>query len=160
MTWYMRIGTDRAMGRIIGSEMARQIEFITVHHTATEATGPTGAHIEALRRDHRERRGWVDIAYHLLLDNAGTVWEGRPWALPPDSATDHDFSGHLFVALIGDFEQRHPTPQQLRALPLLVGVLLDLHGLGRESIGSHRDYVTTLCPGRHLQPHVEALRRG
>lgn len=140
--------------------MARQVEYITVHHTATEPRGPIESHIEALRRRHREELGWADIAYHLLVDDAGKIWVGRSSSLPPDSATDHDFSRHLFVALIGNFEERHPTSHAVGALELLVRCLLDLHGLGRESIGSHREYTSTLCPGRHLQPHVEALRHG
>jgi hypothetical protein len=55
-------------------------------------------------------------AYHLLISECGQLHEGRSFALRGDSATDYDSTGHLLVALDGDFTRASPPGPQLEAL--------------------------------------------
>jgi hypothetical protein len=123
---------------------------VTVHHTAVRwSGGDTSAHIRQIQAFHQGReRGWVDIAYHYLLDRDGTVYEGRPVTAVPDTATSYDPTGHLTICLLGDFELQQPADAQLDALVDLSAWLLRRYGLAPSVLGSHQDYAATLCPGR------------
>ena len=75
------------------------IERMTVHHTAAlldsnrSAPGRARAH-QSL---HMDDRGWVDLAYHFLVDANGHVYEGRPISAVGDTATNYDPAGHFLV---------------------------------------------------------------
>lgn len=46
-----------------------------VHHTATEQHGAAG--VRAIQAFHMDANGWLDIAYSWLVDDDGTIYEGR-----------------------------------------------------------------------------------
>lgn len=103
-----------------------------------------------MRRHHVETLCWVDIAYHRLIDVNGHVHYGRALALDPDSRTDADFAGHVFVALIGNFEEEQPTTAMLASLRLVTARLCKDFQLSALDVRPHCAYVETLCPGKHL----------
>lgn len=130
---------------------------ITIHHTATES-GPGDGVVEQIRRYHTEERGWPDIAYHVLIAEDGAVYFGRPFHQVPDSHSDFDFTGHLFVALLGNFEEDWPSAIQEDELYAVVGLLARAYNIPAENIKGHRDYAGTLCPGRYLCELLPKLR--
>ena len=107
-----------------------------VHHTA----GPTGQSVKSIQSFHQgPSRNWNDIGYHYLVNEAGTVFEGRGrevWGAH-SPGKNHEPS----VALIGDYSTRVPTDAQHRA----VYALRDFLGVNR--VRGHRENTATTCPG-------------
>jgi N-acetyl-anhydromuramyl-L-alanine amidase AmpD len=125
---------------------------LVIHHSA----GPRSQSVKAIRDYHKQTRGYVDIAYHYIIDGAGHLHYGRP--LPQAGAhalgRNKDTIG---VCVIGD--NRSPehawTPQQITSLKELLRALhLVLPGL---EVIRHADAFEghkTECPGltrRQLQ---------
>jgi hypothetical protein len=137
-----------------------RIRRITVHHSAVVLRNNRLAPDRL--RDHQaahQSRGWPDIAYHLLIDRNGNVYEGRPrWAVG-DTATNYDPRGHLLVMCEGNFQEQRPSPSQLRALVDVLAWSVDRYGVGVRTIRGHLEYADTACPGRTLQRRLGAVRR-
>ena len=54
------------------------MQTLTVHHTVTANTDPDpAATVRAIYFFHCITEDFGDIGYHLLIDQAGTVYEGR-----------------------------------------------------------------------------------
>jgi hypothetical protein len=119
-----------------------------VHHTASEQHGVAG--VRAIQAYHMDSRGWRDIAYSWLVDDDGTIYEGRGTGVA-GGHTQGDNSRSHAICLMGDFEKRLPTRSAVDSL-----VWLARHGaqLGwwYPTLGGHRDAsgAQTACPGRHL----------
>ncbi|ABD10915.1 twin-arginine translocation pathway signal protein [Frankia sp. CcI156] len=152
-------------------------QVVTVHHTVTPNDDPNpAATVRAIYHFHTVERGWSDIGYHLLIDEAGTLYEGR-WS-GTDSVPGHredgyvvtgahvaDFNaGNVGVALLGDLRTRIPTAAARRTLVLVLLALTGAHHLdplgtvhyvnpvsGRRrtvpAVSGHRDWMATECPG-------------
>jgi hypothetical protein len=138
------------------------IERVTVHHTGPPSwygVPPAAVYLRAIQSFHQgaERR-WPDIAYHLLIDLDGGVWEGRALAFAGDSATVYDPAGHALIAVVGDYDEQHPNRAQLDALAAIARWLCEAYGLDRATLGAHRDYAATACPGAQLYGCLEAVR--
>ena len=138
------------------------IERITVHHTGPPpwyGAPPAAAYLRAIQSFHQgpERR-WPDIAYHLLIDLDGVVWEGRALAVAGDTATDYDPTGHALIAVLGDYDEQRPNQAQLDALIATARRLSAARGLDRAALAAHRDYAATACPGGHLYAYLEDVR--
>ncbi len=140
----------------------RPVRYITVHHSA----GPvfeavdyrrTAERLESIRRYHRDDREWGDIGYHYAIDRAGRIWECRILRWQGAHVKDHN-ENNLGVMLLGNFELQSPSKAQLETLPRLVRKLRWDHGVPERALKSHREWVATACPGKHLQPRFAAMR--
>jgi N-acetylmuramoyl-L-alanine amidase len=128
-----------------------------VHHTGTEQHG-AGA-LRAIQRFHQDTRGWKDIAYNFLVDDDGTIYEGRGAGIVGGATAGDNSTSHA-ICLLGNFEGRAPTPDAVRTL-------IDLARHGRSvrwwvpTCGGHRDApgANTACPGRHLYARLPDVRR-
>ena len=148
-----------------------------VHHTATSNDYPPTASagiVRGIYRYHTETLGWGDIAYNSLVDRYGQVFEGRFGGITRHVQGSHTggFNQNTWaVAMIGTFDQVQPTPQQLRAVGLLLGWRLAMDAVDPEgavrltsaggpytrfpqgatptlhNIFAHRDVGDTDCPG-------------
>jgi hypothetical protein len=138
----------------------QRIRRITVHHSAVVLRDNRMAP-ERLR-DHQaahQSRGWPDIAYHLLIDRHGNVYEGRPrWAVG-DTATNYDPRGHLLVMCEGSFGRQRPSEAQVAALVDVLAWGVDRYGVEVRTIRGHLDYVDTACPGSRLYQRLGEVRR-
>lgn len=164
-------------------------QVITVHHTAMQVDdADPAASVRAIYRGHTKDRGWADIGYHLLIDNAGAVYEGRASGADTIPVYREDGeavtgahvggnnAGNIGVALMGDLRTRPPTPAARRSLALVLLVLAGRHqldptgmatyvnplsGARRQvpTISGHRDWMATECPGGALYALLPGLRR-
>jgi hypothetical protein len=141
-----------------------RIDRITLHHTGPPpwyGLPPSPAYLRNIQAFHMgpERR-WPDIAYHLLIDLDGVVWEGRSLTVAGDTATNYDPAGHALVAVLGDYSLlQHPNAAQGDAIASTARWLMDTYGLVAETVQGHRDYAATACPGDHLAALLDDIRR-
>jgi hypothetical protein len=136
---------------------------ITVHHqggrqSISRVQNAVAAEIDAVYGGHR-RQKYGDIAYHFVVDYAGRVWEGRSLAYQ-GAHVSHQNARNLGILLLGNFEQQSPSSESITAISELVPRLRDRFGIKRHRLYGHRDLGASACPGKHLYPHVVALREG
>ncbi|MGH2676509.1 MAG: peptidoglycan recognition protein family protein [Actinomycetota bacterium] len=146
--------------RPTGGFRRHRIRRITVHHSAVVLRNNRLApsRLRSHQAAHQDR-GWSDIAYHLLIDRNGNVYEGRPrWAVG-DTATNYDPRGHLLVMCEGNFQEQRPSPAQVRALVDVLAWAVERHEVGVRTIRGHLELADTACPGRALQRRLGAVRR-
>lgn len=136
------------------------VQTLTVHHTATGNDDPDpAATVRAILYFHAVTQGWGDIGYHLLIDEAGTVYEGRysgPDGWPvfgPSPGSDGRpvmvnaghvggyNAGNVGVALLGNLTDRPPTAAAQRSL---TAVLAALAGVDRLNPLGATDYVNPI----------------
>lgn len=141
------------------------VKRLTIHHEGSakpnsDAT-PTqvAATLRLIQSQHRKRMSAGDIGYHFIIDRTGVIWQGRDWAYQ-GAHTSGANSNNLGVMLLGNFEIQQPTQAQLQSLHSLVASLSRKFGLNPATdIYGHSDFCNTACPGKHLKPQVQALRR-
>jgi hypothetical protein len=68
----------------------------TVHYSA----GPPTQTPRQIQNFHMDGRGWADVGYNFLVDQAGNVHEGRGWLTVGAHAAPHNTS-HIGVCFIG-----------------------------------------------------------
>lgn len=142
------------------------VSAITVHHDGLDnlETGSSEremmSRIELYRVGHRAK-GWGDIGYHLVIDRAGTVWQGRSIRWQGAHVKNHN-EGNIGVLVMGNFEVQRPTAAQLWALEKTLADLMKTYKVRKGAVYTHREWpdAQTACPGRNLQPRVADLRRG
>ncbi|HEU5486517.1 MAG TPA: peptidoglycan recognition family protein [Microlunatus sp.] len=123
------------------------VQTLTVHHTVTANTDPDpAATVRAIYFFHAVTEDYGDIGYHLLVDQHGTVYEGRysgpdqvpvfgPRSVGPrpsmvNGAHVAGFNaGNVGVALLGDLTAAGPTPAARLALTRVLAALAGATGL-------------------------------
>lgn len=139
---------------------------ITVHHTADD--GDLGADpVDALRRIEAQHKAGLGknkpfacIGYHFLISADGAVWEGRPVEYQGAHAEGDNNIGNVGVCLLGNFDRGKPTPAQVESMRRLLDRLCATYRVPRTEIYGHRHFKTTDCPGRFLEPLVDAYVAG
>jgi hypothetical protein len=142
------------------------VTAITVHHDGLDTleTGTSEremmARIELYRVGHRAK-GWGDIGYHLVIDRAGTVWQGRSIRWQGAHVRNHN-EGNIGVLVMGNFEVQRPTAAQAKTLEKTLVDLMKTYKVRKGAIYTHREWpdAQTACPGRNLQSRMVDLRRG
>lgn len=138
------------------------INRITLHHAgmgAVTITDPTWSknHVEYIRNSHVKGRGWGDIGYHLIIDRAGRVYEGRP-VTRQGAHVSRNNEHNLGILVIGNFEKQAPSRQQLDAVQKTMITLNKTLRISSKRFYTHRELKPTACPGKHLQPRIESIR--
>jgi N-acetylmuramoyl-L-alanine amidase len=135
----------------------RAINKIILHCSAT----PEGRHttVEDIRLWHKQR-GWSDIGYHYVVYLDGTIHEGRPIERSGAHVKSHN-KNSIGICYIGGVDKNNlkakdtRTPEQIMALDLLLGSLLDdfkgatLHG--------HNEFANKACPSFDVQDEYRYL---
>jgi hypothetical protein len=139
----------------------RPWKWIVIHHSAT-ATGSAAM----FDKMHREK-GWDELGYHFVIGNGtltgdGQVEVGPRWPIQKHGAhaktPDNRFNDYgIGICLVGNFEETHPTPAQMRSLAKLVAFLMHRYDIPLECVIGHRDTKATECPGRNLS--IQMVRR-
>jgi hypothetical protein len=104
---------------------------IIVHHTATAPNYSTpAAAVRAIYLYHSYIRGWGDIGYNFLIDQNGTVYQGK---LGGDGTMGYHAFGaankiSLSISLIGDFSYSGPPAAQRDSLVRQLAEKSTFHG--------------------------------
>ena len=128
-------------------------KYIVIHHAAVNEGSA-----KSLDRYHREVRHMENgLAYHFLIGNGngmkdGEIAVGNRWKKQLDGGHLHSEAQNkvaLGICLIGDFDRRPPTPQQMRSLEALVRALMGRCKLDAGAVKTHQqiNVVGTRCPG-------------
>lgn len=152
----------------LAGQAPHEVRRITLHHTAVRANPgrALAAKMRGLQRfsqsdelfaDGRRKRVWPDVPYHFYIDADGRIAEGRDLRFAGDTNTNYDPSGHIGIAVEGNFEIEKPTKAQEQALAGLLARLMKDYGLTVEDIGTHKHFAATACPGRHLEARLPAI---
>jgi hypothetical protein len=144
---------------------------ITLHHSGAGIYRRTDwqevkESLRAIQRHHQEKRGWTDIAYHLIIDPAGRLWEGRPLVHQGAHAGSSRLNErNVGILLLGNFNLQEPTTEQLAVLRDLLESLRRACGVPFSRVYGHKEIreagglATTECPGLHLDRWLVELRR-
>ncbi len=136
----------------------------TLHHSDGRYTRTLAESLDEARfiQDfHIHGRGWIDIAYHFLVDPLGNVIEGRPeGTLGAHTLANNE--GNVGIVLLGNYHppvNNRPTAAQLAAVAALGRYLVARYGIAPSSLKGHRDYKQTECPGNLAYSQLAALRK-
>lgn len=112
---------------------------IVLHHAAAKT-----ASVETVHNWHLNN-GWIGIGYHFYVRKNGKVYRGRPenWI----GAHTVGKNTGLGICAEGNFEEEQMGTAQKNAIIELLWYLLDKYG--NLTIGKHKDYAATACPGRY-----------
>ena len=131
------------------------IDELTVHHTAAVLSDNRKAprRVRSFQQGHLDD-GFVDLAYHYVIDAHGNVYEGRSTDIPGETYTDYDPRGHFLAVCDGNFEEQPIPAAQLEALALVLAWASARFGVPTTRLTGHRDEAATACPGEHLYAHL------
>jgi hypothetical protein len=132
------------------------VRRLTVHHSGVKITDNRDApgRFRAYQRDHRSL-GWPDIAYHVLIDRHGNVYKGRPAWARGDTRTEYDTRGHFLVMCEGNMSEQGVSIRQMSALVDVLAWASIRFDVPPRTIGGHRDYAQTDCPGSALYSDIK-----
>ena len=138
-----------------GAYVPHQISRITVHHSAVilRDNRKAPAQLRAFQAEHQSK-GWPDIAYHLLIDRHGNVYQGRPLWAAGDTNTSYNPSGHLLVLALGNFQVQELSSAQFNATLNVLAWACTRYGIAPRAIRGHRAYANTACPGAKFQRYI------
>jgi hypothetical protein len=182
-------GADERLRRC-GPYYADRLRAAYVHHTAgsnTYSRDQADNVVRGIHAFHVQGRGWCDIAYNLLVDRFGRIFEGRYGGMSKPVIGGHAAgfnTGTTGVAAMGDFTGTEPSRGMVQAFKRLLAWRLDVahlrptgwtkltsagggtsrYGAGQtvtlRVITGHRDTSYTACPGARLYAKLDAIRKG
>lgn len=118
---------------------------VYLHHSVTGVTTDPRRDMRAIQKIGISRFGYISYSYAVHPD--GTVLEGQGLNVGAHTAGRNSTS--FGVVLIGDYQNRVVTPEQITSVRQLISDLIAggaLHA-GTYPTGGHRDVASTLCPG-------------
>jgi hypothetical protein len=134
------------------------ITRMTLHHTGAVLGDNRNApsRLRQHQRLHQDENGWIDIAYHVSVDRNGNIYDLRTTDLAGDTATNYDPIGHFLVLCEGDFDQELVTEAQLNGAALVFAWATKRFHVAADTLGAHKDFAATACPGTNLYSHVSS----
>lgn len=158
---------------------------IVVHHTATNPTSTPAAAVRGIYLYHTYVRNWGDIGYNFLIDQNGTIYQGK---LGGDETQGYHAFGaanrtSIGIALIGNFTSTQPTAKARQSLIYLMAERAAFFGFSLKysdgavskwrdpsfTVFGHRDSYAwdtssnswkinaTACPGNAFKPKLPAI---
>lgn len=158
----------------------RGVKALTLHHTAGNNNYTPAQARAQLRGDytyHARTLGWCDIGYNAIVDQYGTIYEGRYGGLDKAVQGAHvgGFNSNTWgISMLGNFEVAQPPQEMLNSVAEIAGWKAAISGFdpsGRASLRSggfsgarygagvvanvpafhgHADLHYTACPGRNV----------
>jgi hypothetical protein len=121
---------------------------IYIHHSVTAGTGGD-AEVRGIQRFHMDERGWADIAYNWLVDDNGTIWEGRGWHVQ-GGATKGRNRTSIAICYLGNADKLAPSIGAKHSINTLIAEATEMMGV--QTVRGHREApgASTQCPGKYL----------
>lgn len=123
-------------------------DMIVIHHTGCNDIDASAEQIHGWHLGN----GWAGIGYHYVIRKDGTIERGRPeWAIGSHAYGENSHT--IGIHLSGDFEQAHPTSEQVEKCAMLIADICERYGLpiNRETVVGHGELMATSCPGVNVQ---------
>lgn len=144
---------------------ARDWQYIVLHHTASSTGSVESIHEAHIKRKDSKGTPWKGIGYHFVIGNGSGMGDG---AIEPTFRWREQMHGAhagvnkynqkgIGIVLVGNFEDRSPSPAQLAAVKKLVGILKADYGIDSDQVVPHKELKATACPGR-MFPLAEVSR--
>jgi len=143
-----------------------------IHHTGDISSDLDSATIvRAIYYYHAVVRGWGDIGYNFLIDQQGSIFEGRYGGPGVVGGHAQRYNwGSIGVAVLGNYEEAYlPEAAQASLVELLAwkGNRHFIHPLESRffidkylpNIMGHRDCLPTECPGENLYVLLSQIRQ-
>lgn len=131
--------------------LSKRTEFF-IHYDGGNPINYTGVKVpQAIERSHLAQ-GWAGVGYNFVVDQDGTIYEGRGWTLQGAHCPEHNVSGiGVQIAIGGD---QKPSDKALAAARALYDEACRKTGRALAKRG-HKDGFATACPGVHLYAWVK-----
>ena len=137
---------------------ARDWKYLVIHHTASNSGSVERIHQEHLQKKDKAGNQWLGIGYHFVIGNGNGMGDGEiqptfRWKeqIHGAHAGVNEYNQHgIGIVLVGNFEQRSPTPVQLAAVKRLIGTLKSQYQIPTSHVVGHADVKATACPGRYF----------
>ena len=132
--------------------LSRRTEFF-VHYEGPATGGRTGVAVpRAIHAYHKRSNGWSGIGYGWVVDQAGTIYEGRGWDLMAAHCPGRNDQWSVQVHIGG---AERPSSAALHSVRWLYDEACRRAGRTLIKRG-HRDGFSTACPGEPLYAWVKA----
>lgn len=122
--------------------------------------------IDNVTADHlKESKGWGEVAYHFIVDTHGNVAAGRNLSFAPATGTysygekifdankirqQHDFSGHMTVMIVGNYDYQELSPNGRLALIRVLSAGQRTFRVETKNIHPHKHHANSTCPGKNI----------
>lgn len=137
---------------------------IFIHHTAgwrCTTTAECDSAVKGMQIDHMDgKNAWADIGYNFLIGDTGQIYEGRGYGkLGVHTASNNYYS--LGLSFIGNFTSDElPTHQALANAKAFITCSIGKGQLVENyCVSTHRDVVSTYCPGDAIHRNVSTWYR-
>jgi len=143
-----------------------KVRRIIIHHSSSDFGSA-----EEFHKWHRAR-GWSGIGYHYVIGNGegagdGEIQIGR-LSLYQGAQCKSNNSDSIGVVLVGSFNNKYPTDEQMKSLIELLATLCFVHKIdptgryalkGGFKVSGHRDWNQTDCPGNKFYKLLPEIRK-
>jgi len=134
---------------------------LTVHHAGLAVNKHTIKNavmndLQNIQAGHIDKK-YADIGYHLVVDYAGRVWEGRSLAYEGAHVAGQN-EHNIAVMLLGNFEEQRASDEQVATMVRLVGLLRKQYDIKAHRVYGHRDLGPSACPGKNVYPYLAKLK--
>jgi N-acetylmuramoyl-L-alanine amidase len=134
-----------------------KVEWLVVHHSASDRATTTKEDIEKWHRD----RGFSQIGYHKVIEGDGAIKDGRPESIAGAHAKGAN-NESLGVCVCGNFEEETPMAAQVDALKQVLTQWCKDHSLDESSIYGHFNVpggeTATACPGKNMKAILGSIK--
>ncbi|MEC8655308.1 MAG: LysM peptidoglycan-binding domain-containing protein [Verrucomicrobiota bacterium] len=162
----IKAGSAKPASQILSSTVRRSLDAIrpksgkwtriVIHHSATPTDDAMNMH-----RVHKARGMKNGLAYHFVISNGsrkatdGEIFMGGRWKDQLDGGHMKSQSYNrtsIGICLIGNFELRAPTNQQMKSLEGLCKYLMKRCGIPADKVTTHKILHRnhTKCPGKYF----------
>lgn len=166
---------------------APTVEVAFIHHTAspnTYSSAEVPNLIRGIYRYHRFNLDYDDIAYNVIIDRFGRIYEGRAGGLEKAVVAAHTEGMNTKttgIALLGTFSNAYPSGPMMVSLMKFLAWKLDIHHIPSwgvvqmtsggsaklkrgqtvwmNRIAGHRDAQATDCPGNKMYYQLPRIRQ-
>ena len=180
-------GADESLAKPTERNSALKVMF--VHHTATAntyaGTAAAAAQVRAIYAYHTKTNGWSDIGYNFLVDNAGTIFEGRKHSIDElvmGAHTEGFNTDSMGVSGLGNYDIAAPPAAMMTSIARVAAWKLGPQGVDPSAqttltsaggatnrypagtpvvvntIAPHGEVGKTACAGQHLNAQMAAIR--